>query len=124
VRGEQYGGLASIGGGWFGGGQTILVPPDVKTDGIADLVASVRLDDLPPEDRPFVEGGAPAGKAELARATIRTAGNGQYFLALGDPDGEAPDWLVDANGEKYVLDLEALKPVLKKRRPDLYLGGQ
>jgi hypothetical protein len=45
-------------------------------------------------------------------------------MALGNPDGDSPDWLVDANGEKYVLDLEALKPTLKKRRPDLYLGGR
>jgi hypothetical protein len=124
IGGEQYGGLANVGGGWLGGGQTVLVPPDVKTDGIADLVASVRLEDLDPMDRPFVEDGTPAGRAELARATMKSAGAGQYFLALGDPDGETPDWIVDGNGDRYVLDLEALKPVLKKRRPDLYLGGR
>jgi hypothetical protein len=124
VGGETYGGIVLQHQSWHGSSGAVVVPPNVKASGFRDLIDTLRIEDFSLEDRPRTSDIRPVGTADLRRATLKSAGTGKYFLALGDPDGEQPDWLLDSGGDKYVLDLNALEPVLKKRRRDLYLGGR
>jgi hypothetical protein len=124
VQGERYGGVVYQNDNWGADTGAVVIPPNVKASGFRDLVEAIRIEDFSFDDRPRTSSLKPAGQAELRRAKLKSAGDGQYFLALGDPEGDAPDWLLDSGGNKYVLDLQALEPQLRRRRPDLYLGGR
>jgi hypothetical protein len=63
--------------------------------------------------------------AQLRTATLVTVGDGRYVLAMGDPNGDAPDWVITngPNSDRYgrfVLDLKAFEPVLRQRVPGAY----
>jgi hypothetical protein len=123
---------------WFNSGKNnpILVPPNIRKDGFRDLINSIRPEDIfqtaghgGVESSPVGPMGQSGGEpvplpmAALRRANLVTVGPGQYRLSLGDPDGADPQWVKDVNGDDYVLDMRALEPALKRRRPDLYLGA-
>lgn len=61
----------------------------------------------------------------LRRATLVSVGDGRYWMALGDPMGDDPQWIGsnDTADGRYVLDLKALEPVLKERVPSAYKDG-
>ena len=121
IGGETYGGIAYSQMGWLGGGSgVVVVPPDVKQSGFRDLIETIRLEDLP--SPPRYSDGKEASIADVRRASLVQAGNGQYMLNLGTE--EDPRWLKGEGDDPYVLDIDALRPTLKKRRPDLYLGGR
>ena len=42
---------------------------------------------------------------------------------MGDPDSADPQYLQDAKGAPYVLDLKKMMPTLRQRRPDYFRGG-
>lgn len=125
VGGETYGGVVYQGAGYISRGDTpVVIPPDVKQDGFGELVEAIRLDDLTATGGAPLHGdGSPASIASVRRARLVSAGAARYLLALGDPL-EDPQYLMDGRGQPYVLDLGKLAPTLRKRRPDLYLGGR
>lgn len=114
VDGRSYGGIASV------EGARIVVPPNIRSDGYSGLVGALRLEDFGDAPPAYKDGRAVA-LADLRRARPVQIGDGLYRLNLGPAD--APRYLMGANGEPFELDLKALEPVLKERRPDLYLGG-
>lgn len=121
LDGETYGGVSYSQMGWLGRGSgVVIVPPDVKRDGFRDLIDAIRIDDL--SAPPRYADGKPAAIGDVRRASLVQAGNARYFLNLGTDDD--PRWLKGDGDAPFVLDLNALAPVLKKRRPDLYLGGR
>ncbi len=125
VGGEMYGGIARVNGGLFSRGHAVLVPPNVKQSGMLELLAAIELDDLSAGGAtpPRHEHGKIATLAEIDDAVPIQAGPSRYFLQVGSgPLGE-PRVLLGDNNQPYVLDLKRLEPVLRKRRPDLYLGG-
>lgn len=125
VGGDTYGGVVWQGAGYVSrGSRPVVIPPDVKQDGFAELIEAIRLDDLVAAGGAPLHGdGSPASLASVRRASLVSAGDARYLLALGDP-ADDPQWLMDGRGEPYVLDLARLAPALRKRRPDLYLGGR
>lgn len=123
VGGEAYGGVVATGRGWFGRAHSqVVIPANIKQAQFHELVATIEPSDL--GDRPPQHGnGKPATGDEIAGAAWLQAGDGRYHLQTGtSPDG-TPRVLVDPGGLPFVLDLKALEPVLRARRPDLYLGG-
>lgn len=121
IGGEIYGGIAVAKDGRFWGGEgAVIVPPDVRQDGFHDLVDAVRIEDF--TAAPRHGDGTAATIADIRRARLEQAGPGRYWLNLGTP--EAPRYLQSPSArEPFVLDIEAMKSTLQKRRPDLYLGG-
>lgn len=113
VGGETYGGIARY------RGQAIVVPPDLKQDAMPELMRSIELGDF--EVPPMTAGRRTASAAAIRQAKLVPAGAGRFYLNIGDDD--APEWLANAEGGKFVLDMKALKPRLAPRRPDLYLDG-
>lgn len=100
----------------------VILPPSVRSDALPDLLSAITTEDLA-QNRPRYGDGSTAPVSEVRRAKLKTAGNGRYFLSLGDPESDDPSWLLDAEGRRYVFDLNAMLPELRRRRPDLVLGG-
>lgn len=120
----------------------VIVPSNVRADGFKDLIDTIRIEDLG-EARPYIRvareitiddikaGGVikpryemkPAPITELRRATLRNVDAGRYQV-ITRKDDAGVELLVDKNGRPYELDLNALAPVLRKRRPDLYDGAR
>jgi hypothetical protein len=97
------------------------VPPNVKAEGFRDLLGALRTEDLP--DRPRHSDKSTATIGEVRNATLKSVGNGRYWVGTSS-DPENPQYLTTETGELYVLDLKALEPVLRQRRPDLYAGDR
>lgn len=118
-----YGGIATQdydNGGWFSSGQMpALLPPNLRTDGLRDALEALVTEDFA-DNRPRAGDGSTVEVSRIRNATLQTVAAGRYLVALGDPLGGDPQWLVDSNGQKYVLDLNAFEPVLRERRPDLF----
>ncbi len=135
VAGQKYGGLYYQGSGWLGGGKSaIVLPANIRQGAFDTLRRSIKVTDLDEapqmetataamRDQPTVKSRADVSPADFQRATLKTAGDGKYFLALGDPDGADPKFLLDKTGAKYVLDLKKLEPKLRDRVPSAFLGG-
>ncbi|MEL6289532.1 MAG: hypothetical protein AAFQ35_12240 [Pseudomonadota bacterium] len=111
IGGYAHGGIVSF------RGRDVVVPPDVAQWQFDDLIDAIRLDDFssPPRDA----NGAPLSVSAIRRGTLVTQGNGRYWIALGDPDGDDPQWLAgETPGKPFVLDLPALLPKLRARVGD------
>lgn len=100
----------------------VILPPAVRSDALPDLLGAITTEDLV-ASRPRYADGSTAPVSEVRRAKLKNAGDGRYWLALGDPEGEDPQWLLDTDGRKWVLDLNAMLPELGRRRPDLVLSS-
>ena len=67
--------------------------------------------------------GRPVPLASFRRATPVALGADRYLMQTGtDADGQ-PAYLLDDKGRPYVMDFEVLRPLLRQRRPDAFLGG-
>jgi ABC-type amino acid transport substrate-binding protein len=132
---KTYGGIAHQNSfNLFGLGQNnpVVVPPNIRKDGFRDLINTIRPEDVFSRAGyggvessvvgPMADGRKPLPMADLRRANLVNVGAGQYWLSMGDPESADPQWVKTINGDNYVLDMKALEPVLKQRRPDLYLG--
>lgn len=147
VNGEIYGGVAGQG---FFGGNNIIVPPNIRQDGFDEVIDMITHADLAaaelgnpvgispgarvdtPGGETIRTGAAPSAEGEtvsldrLKNATLVQYGDGQYALALGDPNTPgAEQWIYrDRPGEPFILDMNALALRLSRRRPELFLGAE
>jgi hypothetical protein len=132
--GHYYGGLVYQ-GGWFGGSNPVVIPQNMRQTGFDSAVKAIKLTDL--KEVPQMEATTAstrngAGRKsmtdvspqEFRNATLKSAGDGKYFMALGDPDGSDPRWLASKTGQKFVLDIKGLEWLLKSRVPSAYLGAR
>lgn len=72
---------------------------------------------------PVDDKGRPINTVVLRRSTLVSVGDGLYLLTQGDPSSADPQYVRDnRTGKNYVLDINALEPMLRVRRPDLYKG--
>ncbi|HRN83287.1 MAG TPA: hypothetical protein PK857_00585 [Hyphomicrobium sp.] len=132
VGGVSYGGVAyqDLGGAgrvlwpaWSSPTRSpVVLPPNVRTDALPDLMGAIQTEDL--ARRPRFADGSTAPVDVVRQAKLKNAGDGLYFLSIGDPESDDPMWLMDVEGDKYVLDLKGLLPELGRRRPELVLGGE
>lgn len=119
----QFGGVASYRPGWFID-YRVVVPPAVQAERFRDVIRTLRDDDLaalavPPEK----SAGKPARARDLAGA-VPIAVRGGYAFDR-DPDGDdGSKWIYGRDGRPFVLPFDALAPELRRRRPDLFLGGR
>lgn len=127
VGGVTYGGVVHQGRGWFGGRQSmVVVPPNMRQDRFTEFKDSLRATDLIDGmgNGPRHGDGTPATLSEVQRATLIQAGGNRYYLSTGVDERQRPRVLLDGSGAPYVLDMDKIEPEMRRRRPDLYLGGQ
>ena len=73
---------------------------------------------------PLAKDGSVITLAKFRSAYLTSIGEGKYAISLEDPTSNAdPKWSRsnDTKDDRFVLDLKALKPVLKDRVPEAYL---
>lgn len=132
VAGEKYGGLVDqkrSTGLFSSTAQAIVIPPTVKQAKWDELLDAITPGDL---DRAGIARPVDARGRVMPASSIRTGilvpiADGQYAVSMGDPAQPGEERWLMANpnrDEKFVLDLKAIEPHLRKRRPDLFLGGQ
>jgi hypothetical protein len=76
--------------------------------------------------RPVGEGGKALPMALIRSGTLVPVGSGRFAVALGNPaEPGAERWLMadPQSDEKFILDMNAVAPLINKRRPDLFFGG-
>jgi hypothetical protein len=119
--GVQFGGIADYKPGYWSS-YKVLVPGSIRADRFRDVIGAITDDDL--QKMPISPQGA-AGKpytaAELRNA-VPVAAAGGYRFAQGDPASTDPKWLRGADGQPFVLKLDAIEPVLRTRVPGAFGG--
>ncbi len=103
VNGQQYGGMAVV------NGAPIVAPTNMASDKVESLLHSLRpeqLELLPPM---ATGNGIAITAGELANARLLTVGDGQYAVALGDPNGFTPNLVHDPQGQPWILDMYELE---------------
>lgn len=135
-QGKTYGGAVSQDGSWFGSGaKRVLLPPAWRQDTYKQVLETVSADDL------MAAGlAAPVDGNGRAISAVRVANKGKlvqlsqgvYAVAMGDPDVPGKeDYLMSAPTNPredrataprhpFVLDLNKLEPVLRKKHPRMF----
>lgn len=122
VGGEVYGGLGYARRSYFGWRlEPVIVPHNVKQAGFGELLQAIQLEDFG-GNGPVHQHGKPVTVSDFDGAGLLQAGDGRYYLQTGTASDGRPRVLQTRDGRDFVLDLKALEPVLRKRRPDLYRG--
>lgn len=127
IGGETFGGIISPSSFAIRTGPSITLLPSIKQDGWGDVISMVDAGDLDRAGlpRPVGRDGQPISMARLKRGTLIEQEPGRYHIALGKWDVVGQEeYVLDASGKPFVFDVEALVPVLSKRRPDLFSGGR
>lgn len=122
VGGEQYGGVADYSTGFFSFDKKVIVPPAIKASEFSNVVKSIRDEDLaalpaPPE----TEDGRAYRARDLHHALPVWTALG-YMFSLGDPTDDDPRFIRGADGNPFMLDIEAMIPELRRRVPGAFLG--
>lgn len=128
VGGQTYGGVYRPSRGWFSSAPAVVLPHDMTGTRFEGALDALRIDDLkdvqgrPPAavDKDGKE--RPVALSDIRSGTLVTVGAGRYRIALSDPSGPDPQYLV-RGGKPFVLDFAELSD-LRRRRPDLFLGAE
>jgi hypothetical protein len=121
---NQYGGVATFKTGTipFRNVQKVPIPPLLKADAVGDVMKAIVDDDL--KANPPVAGDlkTPIPASKVTTGNLVAQGHGVYWVALGDPQGKDPQWVMSPNGSKFSLNLNALEPALRDRVPTAWQG--
>jgi muramidase (phage lysozyme) len=101
--GRQVGGLGEV------NGQPIVVPTGMEPGEPQRLLSRLTepmLQRLPPIRS---ANGVPVSSAQVRRARLVTVGDGVYRVALDDPYGWDPQWLLGTDGEFWTIDMRQLR---------------
>ncbi|CAN1721996.1 conserved protein of unknown function [Hyphomicrobium sp. 1Nfss2.1] len=132
IAGEVYGGIVTqkLDTGFFSSAKhSIIIPPTVKQSKWDELRDTITAGDLDRAGvaRPVDGGGHVMPMSAIRQGTLVPVGDSKYAVAMGDPSEPGGERWLMANpnaDEKFILDLKALEPTLRKRRPDLFIGGE
>lgn len=122
VDGVTYGGVVDQRYWLANDGPEIVLPPTVRQDKWREVIEMITPGDLDRAGipRPVGSDGRPINLARVQSGVLVQAGNGRYAVSLGQPDVPGAEAYVPG----WRLDLNALIPHLRKRRPDLFSGGR
>lgn len=122
AKGVQYGGIATVKpGGWTN--YKVIVPGSIRTDRFTDVIGAVKDEDLARLPISPKSGDKAYTAADL-RSAVPVAVPGGYRFAQGEPASDDPKWVRGADGKPFVLNLDALEPVLRPRVPGAYNGAR
>lgn len=102
INGVDFGGLSAV------NGFEIIVPADMQKDRPQELLEGLTpetLTRLPPVG---TANGIAVDASQIRRGVLVSAGDGLYRVALGDPSGDDPRFLITPDGRPWTLDIRAL----------------
>lgn len=111
IGGRKLGGLGEV------NGRQIVVPPTMTPEEPQQLVATLNDEDLKALPPILSANGIPIAAEALHGAQLVTVGDGLYNVALGDPDGLDPRWIMGADGDYWQLDIRKLAARTRARTP-------
>lgn len=121
VDGAKFGGVVRQRYWFADDGPEIVLPPAVRQDKWREVVEMITPGDLDRAGipRPVGVDGKPINMARIQAGLLVQTGNGRYAVALGKANVKGAEDYVPG----WRLDLNALIPHLRRRRPDLFSGG-
>lgn len=109
VGGETTGGLGEI------NGSSVIVPTGMTERAAAGIVQSLDATDLASLPAIASVNGVEISPDQLRYAKLVTVDDGVYRVALGDPHGWDPQYVLGENGELWTLDLNAIEANRRNR---------
>lgn len=103
IGGERTGGLGQV------NDFPIVVPPGMAVDTPQRLISGLTEGDLSRLPPIRSANGVPVTARQLRQARLVTVGDGRFRVALGEPNGWDPQWVIGENGDFWLLDLKALE---------------
>jgi muramidase (phage lysozyme) len=129
--GNQFGGVANHGGGWFANAsaEKVLAPSNMKASEFTHAIDSITDNDIRSLPRqPFLVGGTPLTAQQVKTGHLLAVPDqadglfhGRYTMTMGDPNAPDAKPVVGQDGKPWVLDLNRLEPSIKSRLPGIYL---
>ncbi|WP_442755877.1 glycoside hydrolase family protein [Methylocystis sp. JAN1] len=116
----QYGGVGKYKPSLWASGQQVPLPVGVRADRFSDLVGALRDEDFAAAPPVYGDMRTPVPMDALRKGNLVAAGHGAYWVAMGDPHGSDPRWVMARDGGKFLLDLNALEGALRARVPAAY----
>ncbi len=118
----QYGGVGAAPGahGWlWNGSDRVLAPLNLRADRVGDAIGALTDADIKamPEAPVYGDGRTAVPLRVLQGARYVSVGHGRYQVALGDPMGATPNFVVTPGGGRWTLDLNRVEPQLRQRMP-------
>lgn len=114
LNGEAYGGLGMV------NDRAIVVPPFMKKDQVENVLYGLtekQLEKLPPRG---TINGITVTATQMKDGYLVSIGDGLYRVALNDPLGDDPAYVIDKDGKPWVLDIRALEKIQKESTPEDY----
>lgn len=114
LNGSKWGGLIEL------NSRATVAPSFMPAADVAPLLATLTDEDLTRLPA-IASGNDVAVRAEqIRRGHLVAVGDGQYRVALGEPEGFDPQWLVTPDGQYWVLDLERLRAAAGRRSRPMF----
>ena len=109
ANGEQYGGLVTV------NGQLTVAPTQMAAGRVEQLLHAIRPADIERLPAMGSVNGLPIGAGELANGRLLSVGDGEYAVALGDPNSLTPNLVQGPDGQTWILDLYELENLVTSR---------
>lgn len=121
-KGTRFGGFQRVRDGWLTSGAPVLVDNRIRADRFEDVIRAVQAADLAALPvQPVRADGKPLPAGYLNHA-MPVAVRGGYAFAMGDPEGDDPQFVKGSDGKPFVLDLAGMADVLAPRVPGAFRG--
>ena len=118
--GVQYGDVGKFKPSYWGSTQAVPLPVGVRADKLSDVIGAVKDQDVAANPSVYGDLKTVVPMEAIAKGHLVAASHGEYWVAMGDPHGPDPKWVLGRDGQKFVLDLNALEPLLRDRMPAAY----
>jgi hypothetical protein len=118
MNGDQYGGLGTV------NDRPIVVPAFMKKDQVESTfygMTEAQLAKLAPRG---TINGIEVTAAQMKDGYLVSVGDGLYRVALNDPSGDDPAYVIDKTGKPWVLDIKGLEAVQKDAPYEPYRPGR
>lgn len=114
INGQKWGGLSEV------NGRQIVAPSFMPANDVAGVLGQLRDEDLKKLPPIQTGNGILVTSGQIRGGQLVSVGDGQYRVALGDPDSFDPQWLMNAAGDYWVLDFDQLRTVIGARPKPLF----
>lgn len=109
LNGVQYGGLTQVNGG------QVVAPTFMAADRVESILRDIRPEDLGKLPPIRSGNGVPINAGQIAGARLLPVGDGEYWVALGDPASLTPNIVQGDGGQPWVLDMATLEELSRNR---------